>query len=128
MIRLIYTLSPRASGVYIRQTTRAHGITIKYLNQEFIIEKLFYYKLLLICVMPGVYIRQTTRAHGITIKYLNQEFIIEKLFYYKLLLICVMPESVSSLLCHYLIPLRLTFCSINRLIPVYFFICSILCT
>ena len=25
----IYTLSPRASGVYIRQTTRAHGITIK---------------------------------------------------------------------------------------------------
>ena len=31
----IYTLSPRAcgpraSGVYIRQTTRAHGITIKY--------------------------------------------------------------------------------------------------
>ena len=32
----IYTLSPRAcgpraSGVYIRQTTRAHGITIKYL-------------------------------------------------------------------------------------------------
>ena len=26
----IYTLSPRALGVYIRQTTRAHGITIKY--------------------------------------------------------------------------------------------------
>ena len=26
----IYTLSPRASGVYIRQTTLAHGITIKY--------------------------------------------------------------------------------------------------
>ena len=31
----IYTLSPRAcgpraSGVYIRQTTRAHGIAIKY--------------------------------------------------------------------------------------------------
>ena len=31
----IYTLSPRACGpralgVYIRQTTRAHGITIKY--------------------------------------------------------------------------------------------------
>ena len=26
----IYTLSPRASGVYIRQTTRAHGITTKY--------------------------------------------------------------------------------------------------
>ena len=25
----IYTLSPRALGVYIRQTTRAHGITIK---------------------------------------------------------------------------------------------------
>ena len=25
----IYTLSPRASGVYIRQTTCAHGITIK---------------------------------------------------------------------------------------------------
>ena len=23
----IYTLSPRVSGVYIRQTTRAHGIT-----------------------------------------------------------------------------------------------------
>ena len=33
----IYTLSPRAcgpraSGVYIRQTTRAHGITIKYIS------------------------------------------------------------------------------------------------
>ena len=28
----IYTLSPRALGVYIRQTTRAHGITIKYTN------------------------------------------------------------------------------------------------
>ena len=27
----IYTLSPRASGVYIRQTTRAHGITTKYI-------------------------------------------------------------------------------------------------
>ena len=32
----IYTLSPHsygpwASGVYIRQTTRAHGITIKYM-------------------------------------------------------------------------------------------------
>ena len=27
----IYTLSPRASGAYIRQTTRAHGITIKYI-------------------------------------------------------------------------------------------------
>ena len=26
----IYTLGPRGSGVYIRQTTRAHGITIKY--------------------------------------------------------------------------------------------------
>ena len=26
----IYTLSPQASGVYIRQTTCAHGITIKY--------------------------------------------------------------------------------------------------
>ena len=26
----IYTLSPRALGVYIRQTTHAHGITIKY--------------------------------------------------------------------------------------------------
>ena len=25
----IYTLSPRDSGVYIRQTTRAHGITTK---------------------------------------------------------------------------------------------------
>ena len=25
----IYTLGPRALGVYIRQTTRAHGITIK---------------------------------------------------------------------------------------------------
>ena len=25
----IYTLSPRTSGVYIRQTTLAHGITIK---------------------------------------------------------------------------------------------------
>ena len=34
----IYTLSPRAcgpraSGVYIRQTTRAHGITIKYCSR-----------------------------------------------------------------------------------------------
>ena len=34
-----YTLSPRAcgpwaSGVYIRQTTRAHGITIKYTNNK----------------------------------------------------------------------------------------------
>ena len=29
----IYTLSPRASGVYIRQTTRAHGITIKYVSR-----------------------------------------------------------------------------------------------
>ena len=28
----IYTLSPRALGVYIRQTTRAHGITIKYIH------------------------------------------------------------------------------------------------
>ena len=26
----IYTLSPRALGVYIRQTTRVHGITIYY--------------------------------------------------------------------------------------------------
>ena len=26
----IYTRCPRASGVYIRRTTRAHGITIKY--------------------------------------------------------------------------------------------------
>ena len=25
----VYTLGPQASGVYIRQTTRAHGITIK---------------------------------------------------------------------------------------------------
>ena len=25
----MYTLSPRDSGVYIRQTTNAHGITIK---------------------------------------------------------------------------------------------------
>ena len=35
----IYTLSsqacgPRASGVYIRQTTRAHGITIIYIKGE----------------------------------------------------------------------------------------------
>ena len=28
----IYTLSPRALGVYIRQTTRAHGITSKYIQ------------------------------------------------------------------------------------------------
>ena len=27
----IYTLSPRASGVYIRQTTHTHGITISYM-------------------------------------------------------------------------------------------------
>ena len=27
---IYYTLSPRASGVYIRWTTRAHGMTIKY--------------------------------------------------------------------------------------------------
>ena len=35
----IYTLSPwdcgpRASGVYIRQTTRAHGITTKYILDD----------------------------------------------------------------------------------------------
>ena len=35
----IYTLSPRAcgpraSGVHIRQTTRAHGITIKYVIKQ----------------------------------------------------------------------------------------------
>ena len=28
----IYTLSPRASGVHIRQITRAHGITITYVS------------------------------------------------------------------------------------------------
>ena len=27
----IYTLSPQASGEYIRQTTHAHGITINYI-------------------------------------------------------------------------------------------------
>ena len=27
----MYTLSPRASGVHIRQTTRVHGITITYI-------------------------------------------------------------------------------------------------
>ena len=26
----VYTVSPRALGVYIRQSTRAHGITITY--------------------------------------------------------------------------------------------------
>ena len=31
-----YFIGPRASGVYIRQTTRAHGITIKYLTSMFI--------------------------------------------------------------------------------------------
>ena len=30
----IYTLSPRASGVYIRQTTRDHGITITYITNK----------------------------------------------------------------------------------------------
>ena len=28
----MYTLSPRASGVHIRQTTHAHGITITYMT------------------------------------------------------------------------------------------------
>ena len=28
----MYTLSPRASGVHIRQTTRVHGTTITYAN------------------------------------------------------------------------------------------------
>ena len=40
----IYTLSPRAcgpraSGVYIRQTTRAHGITIKYATHNSMIRR-----------------------------------------------------------------------------------------
>ena len=44
----IYTLSPRAcgpraSGVYIRQTTRAHGITIKYINQMKLLDVIFTY-------------------------------------------------------------------------------------
>ena len=53
----IYTLSPRASGVYIRQTTHAHGITIKYAHDA------------QGCAAPEgeyVYIRQSTSACVIT--------------------------------------------------------------
>ena len=52
----VYTLSPRASGVYIRQTTRAHGITITYA-----------------LISVRISIRQTTRAHGITISYIRTD-------------------------------------------------------
>ena len=38
----MYTLSPRASGVHIRQTTHAHGITITYFAPQLLVWYLIY--------------------------------------------------------------------------------------
>ena len=61
MVRLIYTpsaLGP-AAGVYIRQTTRAHGITIKYrtIYRRIVIQKRQYIDTLKLCIIaPPMYV------------------------------------------------------------------------
>ena len=56
----VYTLSPqacgpRASGVYIRQTTRAHGITTKYIYIH-IHTHIYIYIYICVCVCIYIYI------------------------------------------------------------------------